>query len=259
MITVLAQNRLNLEDLKNIPVVRPERAGSRWQGIPHHDLAVTIHRELLDRGIGISGQLFGVDASKQTMVAGYSIEFPGELGIPRIDGQTYSLAVQNNNAMKYALTFAVGTVVLVCENGVVTGDFVVKRKHTIGLDLSEVVSAGIDRFVSEARQVEHALQSLKERRLSRRQSDHLLMEAGRKKLLPFSLVGQVEREYQHPTHMEFAERTGWGLLNAWNHVAKKLNPSRQISSIGGFRRMLLNGSRSAPSHQPASTNKEAEP
>ena len=240
MITLLAKEKMSLADLKEIPVTRPERAGNRWAGVQHYELATTIQHQLWNRGIGISGQQFGVDQSRQTMIAGYNLEFPGRLGINPIEGQTYSMAVQNNNALKYALTFAVGSVVLVCENGVVTGDFVVKRKHTTGLNLPEVVSHGIDQFIEEARHVEATVCQLHERRLTERQSDHLLMAAGRARLLPWSLVGQVQTEYQQPSHVEFAEPTGWGLLNAWNYVAKKLNPTRQLRSISRFRQLLLN-------------------
>ena len=50
----------------------------------------------------------------------------------------------------------------------------------------------------------------------------------------------LQKEYQEPTHAEFAGQTAWSLLNAWNHTCKKLSPQRQVRSISRFRQLLMN-------------------
>jgi len=239
MITVIGESK-STEELRDVPFHRPTKAGRRWQGIRHYDLATAVEAALLWRGIELQSEIWSVDQSGQSLVGGINLQFPARLGIPAIDGMDYSLGIRHTNDLRYALTFAVGTQIIVCHNGVVTGAFVLCRKHTSGINLVEEVERGIDRFVQEARKVPEVIDSLKARSLTRRQTDHRLMEAGRQRLIPWSHVGQVHHEYEHPTHGEFAKRTGWGLYNAFNYIVKKGNPQRQLRALDRFREIVLN-------------------
>jgi hypothetical protein len=239
MITVLG-NRLALDELRHIPVVRPEKAGARWQGVQHHVLATTILQTLSKRGIEVSQQTWAVDKTGSALVGGLQVQFPSYMGVPDIEGMRYSLGLRHDNAMQRALTFSVGTQVLVCLNGVITGEHVLCRRHTTGIDLAGEVGSGVDRFIEEAAKVKGVISALQNRYLTKTLVDHLLMEAGRQKLVPWSHVGQVHDEYHHPSHVEFAQPTGWGLYNAFNHVIKKSNPVRQLQSLERFRTIVLN-------------------
>jgi len=98
----------------------------------------------------------------------------------------------------------------------------------------------MERFIEESRLVKNCVERLREKELNQQQADHLLMEAGRKRLLPWSHLGQVEQLYEHPEHEEFRENTAWGLLNAFNEVVKKQAPVKQLRSLDSFRKVLLN-------------------
>lgn len=239
MITVLG-SRLGVDELRHIPVVRPAKAGTRWQGIQHHNLASTVLQSLHRRGIEVTDQTWAVDKTGSALVGGLRVQFPRDLGIPKVAGMEYALGLRHDNAMHQALTFAVGTQILVCLNGVITGEYVLCRRHTTGIDLEEEVSRGVTRFVEEAGKVKGVVQAMQNRYLTNPLVDQLLMETGRQRIIPWSHVGQVHDEYHHPTHVELAQPTAWGLYNAFNHVIKKSNPVRQLRSLDRFRTLVLN-------------------
>lgn len=133
-----------------------------------------------------------------------------------------------------------GTQILVCNNGLITGEFVLCKRHTTGLDLSDAVNRGVDRFIDQSRHVSECIDQMKARGLTEHESDHLLMEAGRRRLLPWSHIGQVQEEYARPSFKEFDERSGWGLYNAFTRVAQKSTPERQLRALNRFRQIVLN-------------------
>ena len=69
--------------------------------------------------------------------------------------------------------------------------------------------------------------------------DHALVEAGRRRLFPWSKLGRVERLWREPPHPEFRERTGWSLLNAFTDVAKRFSMAREMRVIDDLRRLVL--------------------
>jgi len=238
MITVLG-NRVTRSDLHSVDVVRPETAGSRWAPVQHGKLADTLASNLLDRGIVIQNEVWAVDASGQDLVGGIDVRLPESLGIEPITGSLYSMALRHSNRQKFALTISCGLRVMVCQNGVLTGEWVMRRRHTTGLDLGSEIDRGVDRFVEEARSAGQAVEQLRERSLTNRETDHLLMEAGRRKLMPFSHVGLVWKRYQSPESEDWLARNAWSLLNSFNEVVKRQSPVRQLTALDGFRTLLL--------------------
>jgi len=166
------------------------------------------------------------------------VRTPGSPCVHRRRRHDYRIRHSNNT--RFALTFAAGAQVLVCLNGVITGTWVLHRKHTNGLDLDQAVAAGVARFIDQARDVPRCVAALKERTLTQRQADHLLMESGRAGLLPWSHIGQALDEYEHPAHEEFRGRNAWALYNAVSEILKRQNPARQMHALDRVRQLLLN-------------------
>ena len=69
--------------------------------------------------------------------------------------------------------------------------------------------------------------------------EHCLVEAGRRGLMPWSRLGDVDKEYRNPRFSdEFGTENSWALLNAFTWVVKRNPPARQMEQIDGFRSML---------------------
>jgi len=219
-------------------LVRRSDAGRFWQPIPHRTLADTLVQRLSRRGIVIQSEQWGLDLKGHSLIGGLQLALPG---IPALPGAVFALGIRHSNDGRRALQISCGATIIVCQNGLITGTFVLKKRHTIGLDLATEIDAGIDRYMTEASQVQGVITRLQERTFTPTQNDALLMEAGRKRLLPWSAIGKVDQLQRTPTHNEFArwQGTGWGIYNAFNEVAKTQSPFKQLTTLDQFRELVL--------------------
>lgn len=240
MIHVLGKDKLTTADLEAIPVERPERAGCRWQGVSHYELATTVERHLADRGIEHTNTTWVTSRKGQALFGGMSLRFPSELNMPEIAGMNYALGIRHSNDMAHSMQFFSGLSVTICSNGVATGSHVLARRHTSGVELGTVVDRGVTEMIERARDAGAIVDRLRERPLDQRKVDHLLCEAGRMGLMCWSHLGKVERTYREPPHEEFRDRNAWSLYNAFNNVIKSSSADRQLDGLDGFRQLLLN-------------------
>ena len=142
MITVHGENT-TVEQLHEIPLIRFERAGGRWQGIQHGELVSAILDEARCRKWMVNSSKFSVSAKGADIVGAFDLSVPD---MPAPDGQTLSMGVINSNSHKSALTLLVGTTVTVCTNGMATGEIVLRNKHINGFDLYDGFELGFDEY-----------------------------------------------------------------------------------------------------------------
>ena len=126
----------------------------------------------------------------------------------------------------------------ICTNGLATGSIILHRRHVKGLRLREQISGALDDYMIEIRKVAGIVRSLKEQELSEETYEHLLLEAGRQNLMPWSRLADVDREYRQPRFREFRGQTGWGLLNAFTWVVKRNPPRLQMDQIDRFQGII---------------------
>lgn len=225
------------EELRNIMLpVRPD--SPRWVGIQHGELADTLECQLNARQIGVKKETWATSADGSTLVGGLNIEFPSYMNIPTIEGMDYSIGVRHSNDSKHAMSFMVGAQIFICTNGIATGELVLNRKHTSGVDLSQVLADGLSTYVRKSRELSSTIWNMKARNLSRTDADNLLMQAGRAKLLPWSGIGKVDKEYRSPTFADHDRKSAWGLYNAFTYIAQDISPVRQMGAINGFRKIV---------------------
>lgn len=226
------------EQLREMTIVQPKNAGRIWKGIQHGELVDAIANRLESNGIEVAGeQWYVAGQNRERMSGSMSLRIP-DLEAPA--GMEFSLGLHHGNDMAHALKFAVGLRVFVCSNGVVAGDFIVKRRHTNHFDLERVVNNGLDRYLEEIKEVRNTVDRMKERTYyTNHIPDEVLMDAGRNGLMPWSRIGQVDEEYRHPTFAETADHSAWGLYNAFTYVVQKCPPGHQIDAMSKFRELVL--------------------
>lgn len=234
MIAVCGSN-VNLDTLHQIPVERPERAGRVWQGIQHGELVDAVLDETSLRGWRVTDMRFALGNSPSELAAAFELHIPG---IEPPPGQSFSLGLLTSNAMKRRLKMVVGSNVFVCNNGVATGEIVMLKRHTTRLDLFGEVERSLDEYAIKAAAIPLMVEGLRQRDLSPLEQEHVLMEAGRLGLMPWSRIGQVDEEYRHPRFAEHGIGTAWSLLQAFTWVVKKDPPLRQMDEMNAFRRLL---------------------
>jgi hypothetical protein len=227
------------DELHEIEVVRPVNAGCVWKGVQHGELVDTIDRQLQAHGVQVTGESWFVSGQNKERLSGsMTLKIPG---YEAPAGSEFSLGLHHGNDCAHALKFAVGLQIFICSNGMVSGDFVVRRRHTLHFDVNEVVGHGLDRYLESIDGVTRTVDSLKARAFwTDDEVDGILMEAGREGLMPWSRIGQVDAEYRHPTFEDHAQHSGWGLYNAFTYVVQKSPPGRQIDAMSRFRDLILN-------------------
>lgn len=232
------QKPATLGELKEIELVQPEGVSERWKGVQHGELVETIHAELDSRDITVAKENWYVSGKHDGRLHGsMNLTIPG---ITSFEGSQFSLGVGHSNLADQSIKFAVGAHIFICSNGMVTGDYAIKRRHTKGVNVPEMISDGITTYLEKIVDVADVQKQMAERELPVSEVDRMLMEAGRAQLLSWGHIGQVDREYQNPTFADHSEKTAWGLYNAFTYIAQKQAAPRQIRAMNNFREIVLN-------------------
>lgn len=234
MFTVFGSDT-SLKEVMEQKCERPERAGRYWQGVSHKDLVLGLYDEISYRGWMVTEERYALSKSGSELAGALTLDST-DIDLP--DGQTLSLGFLNSNAMKRSLRIVVGTNVVCCNNGMCTGEIVMARKHTKGMNLFDELAGAMNRYVTCAKNVKTTVAGLREAELSSKDAEHILMDAGRQKMMPWSRIGEVDAEYREPRFKEHGEDTSWALLNAFTYVVKKNPPLNQMGQINSFRALL---------------------
>ena len=238
MITVCGAN-VSLVDARRIPLIRPETAGNRWKGVSHGDALDALITEFQKREWEVQDQQFALAGSKDNpgsdLVGAFDLKLPG-LDAP--DGQAFSLGLMTSNALKRAMRIFVGTKIFVCNNGMATGEVVLARKHTLNFNVGDAIGPALDNYFIAAQKVGETVDRLKNRNLHISHAEHLILEAGRQGMLPWSRLSELDKQYREPPHKEHGRETSWTLLNAFTEVVKRSPVHAQMDSMNKFRDML---------------------
>lgn len=235
MITVMGSRNLTDGEIKAVEMVRPEKVSNRWQGVPHYELVQTLQERMDAAGWQFTDRKICIDPTGYDMVGAWNIKVPE---IEEMEDQELSIGFQHSNCCRRSLRILVGSVVKVCTNGMCTGEVVLKKKHTIGLNLAEEIDEALWKYVEAAKLIKSRTEQLKAVDLTPEQADHLLMEAGRQKLIGWCTLGQVSQEYLHPTYADNGTPTAWGLYSAFTHIIKKVTVNRQLDLMYQFQQMM---------------------
>ncbi len=222
--------------VRQTELVTPEKAGSRWQGITHNTLLDTFETVAAKHEWKLENGRFALTEDGQGLAGAYDVELPN-LAPP--EGQRFSLGFLTSNNMKRSLRIVAGTMVFVCNNGCVTGEHILRRKHTTGIQLHDELFLSFDRYYGMASKIQDMVTGMRGFGLCYKQSDRLLMKAGRSGLVGWTTIGQIDEEYRKPSFQyEEAHKTSWGLYQAFTHVVKNYVPHRQMEMSNSFRQML---------------------
>lgn len=149
------------------------------------------------------------------------LEFFGVLHLQSDYGDyTDVCGLRNSNSKKFPASVSYGSQVFVCDNLAFIGEHVVKRRHTARLlrDLPGLVMEMIEPLALAREQQFQTIQMYKERNLGQNEADFVIMEAFRQDIINVQRIAEVNREWESPTHDDFAPRTAWSMFNAFTHV-----------------------------------------
>ena len=140
--------------------------------------------------------------------------------------EDYELVVglRNSYDKSFAVGYAWGSRVFVCDNLAFSGEQVLSRKHTryINRDLPGLMGESIEKLKIHWELMKKRFDHYKLSMLTSLQAEHVLVEAIRRKVIPASKIGMVLHEWDEPSHDEFKEDgpSVWRMYNAFTENQK---------------------------------------
>lgn len=225
-----------LDELRSIPV--PEETET-YKPVSHFDLATNladVSGSLL-RGYELRGSQFGLarDGAQMFGVLTYRNGISSEMGL--------SVGFRNSYDKSMSVGIAIGASVFVCDNLALTGKIAIMRKHTANVwnDLEELTITTIYRSQHNFRHIFEDSQEMKAWDLTDDDAYKLTgLLYGRGILTPRQ-IPVVKREWQDPSHSEFADRNAWSFYNAVTEALKTSPPHRIMERHIALHKVLAPG------------------
>jgi hypothetical protein len=139
---------------------------------------------------------------------------------------TRALGIRNSHDKTLPVGITAGISILCCSNLAFSGEIVIHRRHTSGMELESLMGKVFDRLEESFIRLERNADGLKLKAISIDDARRITVVAAEMKAIPFCDILAVLDEFRKPRHEEFKERNRWSLLNAFTEMAKKYSPPR---------------------------------
>ncbi len=192
-----------------------------WRPVPHIDVIEAVTEVVRAHDWDIEGEKFGLAREGQKMF--------GVMEISRSSSPEWHrcIGIRNSHDKSFAVGLSAGIVVCVCTNMAFGGTTVIKRRHTSGIDLTELIDRAVASLEDDFLTVETVAEDLKDIQL--RNDDEArscIVRAAELGVINSCDILPVYREFKKPSHEAFREPTRWSLLNAFTETVKKYSPQR---------------------------------
>jgi len=222
-------------DLKDIPTPEPTKT---WRPVSHYALAQALIVEAQNLGLKLHEEAWRVEDGAMYPKPGEKVVVPGARLYGTLDFEAPdemdrtivpSIGIIHANDQSAPMTVFFGAHVMICENGVRTGEFTYKRKHTSGLDIDHIVETVFARMKDETARVQMVHRRMQGLPLTTDQADLLAVKSARAGAFSSSQILQVVREFDCPSYEDFGKmpRSLWRFYNASTHIMKKQSVGRQ--------------------------------
>jgi len=212
-----------------------------WRPVPHLDVIEAVTEVIRAHNWSIEGEKFGLAHEGQKLFGVMEISSSSSPEWHRCIG------VRNSHDKSFAVGLSAGIVVCVCTNLAFGGTTVVKRRHTSGINLSEMIDRAVASLEDDFLTTEAVCEDMKDVYL--RDDDEArscIVRAAELGVINSCDILPVYREFKSPSHEEFAEPTRWSLLNSFTEIVKKYSPQRVDHSYLALNRAFgLDGRKAA--------------
>jgi len=212
-----------------------------WRPVPHIDVIEAVTEVIRTHNWNIEGEKFGL-ASEGKRLFGVM-----ELSSSSSPEWHRCIGIRNSHDKSFAVGLSAGIVVCVCTNLAFGGTTVVKRRHTSGIVLSDLIDRAVASLEDDFLTTEAVCEDLKD--ICLKDDDEArscIVRAAELGVINSCDILPVYREYKQPSHEEFAEPTRWSLMNALSEIVKKYSPQRVDHSYLALNRAFgLDGRKAA--------------
>ena len=239
MLMLTHGRELTREQMRPIPTPPPS---ATWKPVGHFEAVQTLVKCAEARGLRVACEQYSLMNGRKTFVAGTpekmsgarlygSIDFAPSPALPLPFGCRPSAGIRNSHDRSFALAILSGTRVIVCQNGVLSAEHTVARRHTAGLDLRSSVNAALDAFVSSIRVFGERYERMKGLSLGREKARSLLVDLAEAGAIGQSEILRVAHEFERPRFLEFERQSSWSLYNAVTEILKRHSAPTQVKNF----------------------------
>ena len=214
---------------------------STWRPVPHIDVIEAVTEVIKAHRWEIEGEKFGLARDGKKMFGVMELSSSSSPEWHRCIG------IRNSHDKAFAAGISVGVKVLVCSNLCFGGTTVVRRRHTSGIVLGELIDRAVASLEDGFLTTESVCEELKDACL--RDDDEArscIVRAAELGVINSCDIVPCFREFKQPSHEEFREPTRWSLMNALTETLKKYPVQRADHSYLALNRAFgLDGRKAA--------------
>ena len=212
-----------------------------WHPVPHIAVIEAVTEVIKAHAWNIEGEKFGLACEGQRLFGVMEISSSSSPDWHRCIG------LRNSHDKSLAVGLSAGIAVCVCTNLAFGGTTVVKRRHTSGIVLAELIERAVASLEDDFLTTETVCEDLKDAYLKNDdEARSSIVRAAELGVINSSDILPVFNEFKKPSHIEFKEATRWSLMNALSEIIKKYSPQRVDYSYRALNRAFgLDGSPAA--------------
>ena len=194
-----------------------------YKPVSHKELMDLTLESIYQSGFTIKNEYYSVAREGNVATGRYSISNVAD------NEMNLQIVWQNSYDKSLSLKFALGTSIIICSNGMVTGDYGSFKKKHMG-EIQTFTPTAITEYIKDGgtvfRQIQENRDFLKEREISEQAQAELL---GRlfieQDLITSTQLNIVKRELKTPTYNYNADGSMWELYNHLTFAMKRSHPS----------------------------------
>ena len=224
------------EDVYNAPII-PWNNGT-YTPLPNSQIMNLIDTKIHDLGLLVQSQEYKVAVTQQGLIKGVI----GSYNVATSDGE-FGQKIMFRNSYDKSMSFAVcmGTIVWICENGSVSGDYQYKRVHrgvlleditTTERDVIESINGGFQMLQAS---FEHNVSQLNELKHYEMSPDEAFQLLGQlffiKKVITISQMSIIKKELEFSHNFRHLGDTAFTAFDLYNHITESLKTSHPSSYI----------------------------
>jgi len=216
----------NVTDIGNLRNIQTESLGPRHSPVNHGDCLDMFQNTLADKNVNFSNGtgLLSQDRLKYVYVCEIKVDVSPDF--------TFTMGFCNYNNKRKSLTGLAGEKVFICSNEMYTGQIKEhRRRHTAGIhgEVRGVFENTVEQFNTFVEERGTEINFLKEAKFGDKQLGDTVLNLHRNSYLGSANISRIVKEWDHPRHKEFEERTAWSFQNAATEVMKGVaNPDSRL-------------------------------
>ena len=226
-------------DRNEVALVETPAGTASWHPVPHIEVIDAVSEVVRAHDWTVTREQYGLAREGQKLF--------GVMTLNKTSSPEWyrCIGIRNSHDKSFSAGLTAGICVMVCSNMAFGGTTVIKRRHTSGFDLTELVSIAMNSLENEFLMTETVCEDLKVQYLKNDdEARSRIVRAAEIGAINSSDILPVFQEFKSPRHEDFLEPTRWSLLNAFTETIKKYTPQRVDYSYSALNRAFgLDGNR----------------